>query len=127
MSIQNRQAQAKLQPPPLEHLEALTEYPWDDEESLNELHEAVIVKSTYDNRGSGAPNKQAGVYSESANDAALKFGIRLPPNFKISSDANVSHYLYKKIMKWGPAAQYDNYDFIPKHSSQNEQVKYIEN
>jgi hypothetical protein len=30
-----------------------------------------------DNNGSGgAPNNQAGIYSESANDAALRFGIR---------------------------------------------------
>ena len=74
MSIHNRQAQAALQPPSLEHLEVLTEYPWDDVESLNKLHEAVIVNSTDDNHGSVAPTNQ--VYSESANDAALRFGIR---------------------------------------------------
>jgi hypothetical protein len=28
-----------------------------------------------DNIGSDAPNNQAGVFSESANDAALRFGI----------------------------------------------------
>jgi hypothetical protein len=72
MSVHNRQAQAELQPPPLEHLEALTEYPWDDEE----LHEAVSLNSIDDNSASGTPNNQAGIYSESANDAALKFGIR---------------------------------------------------
>jgi hypothetical protein len=72
MSIHNRQAQAELQPSPLKHLEALTEYPWDDEKSLNKLHEAVIVNSMDDNSGSGAPNNQAGgVFSESANDAAF--------------------------------------------------------
>jgi hypothetical protein len=60
----------------LEHLEALTEYHWDDEESLNKLHEAVSTYSTDANSGYGAPNNQAGIYSESANDAAWKFNIR---------------------------------------------------
>ena len=75
MSIHNRQAQAELQPPPSEHLEALTKFLWDDEESLNKLHEAVSANSTDDNSGSGAPNNQAGLYSKSDNDAALMFGI----------------------------------------------------
>jgi hypothetical protein len=68
-------ALAELQPPTMEHLEAFTEYPWDDEESLNELQEAVIINSMDDNSSSGAPNNQAGVYSEFANDAALRFGV----------------------------------------------------
>jgi hypothetical protein len=59
-----------LQQPPLEHLEALTEYPWDDEESLFKLHEAVSANSTDDKSGYGACNNQAGIYSESTNDAA---------------------------------------------------------
>jgi hypothetical protein len=72
VGVHNRLTQAELQPPPLEHLEALTEYPWDDEESPYELHKAVIFNSTDNN----APNNQAGVYSESANDADLRFGTR---------------------------------------------------
>jgi hypothetical protein len=75
MSVHNRQAQAELQPPPLKHLEALTEYPWDDEKSLNELHEAISANFMDDNSNSGAPNNQAGIYSESANDAALRFRL----------------------------------------------------
>jgi hypothetical protein len=59
-----------LQPPPLEHLEALTEYPWDNEESPKKLHEAVITNSMDNNHSYGAPNNRAGIYSESANDAA---------------------------------------------------------
>jgi hypothetical protein len=54
----------------LEHLEVLTEYPWDDEESLNKLHEAVSTNSTDANSRYGALNNQVGIYSESANDAA---------------------------------------------------------
>jgi hypothetical protein len=59
----------------VEHQEALTEYPWDDKDSLDGLDEAYIGHFTEDeNNPSGAPNNQAGIYSESANNTALKFG-----------------------------------------------------
>ena len=61
-----------MQSPPLEHLEALTEYPWDNEESPKKLHEAVITNSTDNNSSNGAANNQAGIYSESASDAAKR-------------------------------------------------------
>jgi hypothetical protein len=54
----------------LEHLEGLTEYPWDDEESLNKLHEAGSTNSTDYNNTYGAPINQAGIYSEATNDGA---------------------------------------------------------
>jgi hypothetical protein len=50
-----------LHPPPVDHQEALTEYPWDN-----------FVED--ENNPSGAPNNQAGIYSEFANNTALKFG-----------------------------------------------------
>jgi hypothetical protein len=64
-----------LHPPPVEHQEALTEYPWDDKDSLDGLDEAYIGHfAEDDNNPSGALNNQAGIYSESANNTALKFG-----------------------------------------------------
>jgi hypothetical protein len=60
----------------VEHQEALTEYPWDDKDSLDRLDVASIGHfAEDDNNPSGAPNnQQAGIYSESANNTALKFG-----------------------------------------------------
>jgi hypothetical protein len=50
------------------------------------------------NNHSGAPNNQAGIYSESANNAALKFGIHFTTKqhhiselLEILSDANILH------------------------------------
>jgi hypothetical protein len=64
-----------LHPPPVEHQEALTEYPWDDKDALDGLDEASIGHfAEDDNNPSGAPNNKAGIYSESANNTALKFG-----------------------------------------------------
>ena len=64
-----------LHPPPVEHQEAFTEYPWDDKDSLDGLDEASIGNfAEDDNNPSGAPNNQAGIFSESANNTALKFG-----------------------------------------------------
>jgi hypothetical protein len=81
-----------LHPPPaLEHQETLTEYPWDDKDSLDGLD---------DNNPSGAPSNQAGIYSESANNTALKFGgiyfttekHHQTELLKILSNANALHY-----------------------------------
>jgi hypothetical protein len=77
MLVHNREAQAELQPPPLEHLGALTGYPWNDEESLDKVHEAVSTNSMDDNNNYCAPNSQVGVYSESANDAAQRFVLSI--------------------------------------------------
>jgi hypothetical protein len=82
----------------------------------------------------GAPNRRAGTYSESANDAALRFGICFTTKQnhetklqKILSDANASHYLCKEIIEWGCSAQRDNYDSNPQHLSLNAKVlKYLE-
>jgi hypothetical protein len=74
-ALKSRRAKAVLHPPPVEHQEALTEYPWDDKDSLDGLDEASIGHfAEDDNNPSGAPNNQAGIYSESANNTALKFG-----------------------------------------------------
>jgi hypothetical protein len=90
-----------LQPPPVDHQEALTEYPWDNEDSFDRLDEAAIGHFPMgdDNNPSGAPNNQAWINSESANNAALKFGIRFTTQqyhktklLKILSDANALHY-----------------------------------
>ena len=58
-----------------------------------------------DSLSPGVPNTQAGVYTESANDAALQFGIRFTTEqfhetklLKLLSDANAPHYLYKEVM-----------------------------
>ena len=53
-----------LQTPSVEHQEALTEYPWGDEDSLDGLDEAAIGHfAEDDNNPSGVPNNQAGIYS----------------------------------------------------------------
>jgi hypothetical protein len=75
----------------VEHQEVLTEYPWGDEDSLDGLDEAAIgYLAEDDNNPSGAPNNQAGIYSESAKNAALKFGSALPPN----SITKLSYYKF---------------------------------
>ena len=114
-------------PSALDAQESTTEYPWDDDDSQS------AESSEEDNVGPEPPNHQAGVYSESPNDAALRFGIRFTTAqfhetklLKILSDANASHYLYKEIMEWGRAAEHDNYNFNPTRSSRNAQVKYLE-
>jgi hypothetical protein len=83
----------------VEHQKALTEYPWDEEDSLDRLDEANIGLFAEDDiNPSDAPNNQAGIYSESANNVALKFGIRFSTKqhhktelLKILRDANASH------------------------------------
>ncbi len=49
--------------------EALTEFPWDDEASVEESDEAS-VEGPEDKSTGGASNINAGVYRESANEAA---------------------------------------------------------
>jgi hypothetical protein len=69
----NTQANTASQPLVAHAQEPLTEYPWDEVHSLQESEDA----SSIDNIVSpGAPNNKAGIYMESANDAALRFGIR---------------------------------------------------
>jgi hypothetical protein len=134
MSKNHRRAKAVVQPPPVEHQESLTDYPWDDEDSFYKVDEAANGNFTYDNNNSGAPNNQAGIYSKSTNTAALRYGIHFTTKqyhetmlLKILSDANTSHYLYKEVMEWGRAAKHANYDFNPNCSSRNAQVKYLMN
>jgi hypothetical protein len=127
-----RRAKNVLPSPPVDNEEALTEFPWDDEASVEESDEASVVGSEDESTG-GASNNNAGVYRESANEAALRFGIRFTTTqfhetklLKILSDANAPHYLYKDIMEWGRAARHANYNFAPRRSSRNAQMKYLE-
>jgi hypothetical protein len=62
-------------PLPVEHQEVLTAYPWDDDDSLDKVDEPAIGNFVDGDDGSGVPNSQQGIYSESGNNAALRFGI----------------------------------------------------
>jgi hypothetical protein len=103
MSGHNTRAKTAFQPPAAEGQESLTEYPWDEDDSVHESEDASSVKDII---STGAPNNQAGVYTGSANDAALRFGIRFTTEqlhetklLKLLSDANApQHYLYKEVM-----------------------------
>jgi hypothetical protein len=83
------------------------------------LDKADIGSFTDNNNVASGPNNRAGTYSESATDAALRFGIcfttkqfHKTKTLKVlSSEASASHYLYKEIIEWGCAAQHGNYDF----------------
>jgi hypothetical protein len=98
---------AVVQPPPVEHQKKLIDYPWDNEDSLHEVDETASGTFTQDNNGSSAPNNYAGIYSESANDAALRYGVHFTTEqyhktklLKILSDANaLQHYFYKEVME----------------------------
>jgi hypothetical protein len=91
-----------LHPSPVKHQETLTEYPWDDKDSLDGLDEASIghIAEDDNNPYSGAPNNEAGIYSKSANNTALKFGgicfttkqHHKTELLKILSDANALDY-----------------------------------
>jgi hypothetical protein len=90
-----------MHPPSVEHQEALTEYPWDNKDSLDGLDKASIGHfAENDNNPSGAPNNQAGTYSESTNNTALKLGgicFTTKQHYetellKILSDVNALHY-----------------------------------
>jgi hypothetical protein len=77
-----------MHPLSLEHQETLTEYPWDGKDSPNRLEEAAIGRFVVDhNNPYGAPNNQAGMYSESANNAALN----LVSNSPLSSIMKLSY------------------------------------
>ncbi len=115
---------------PLDAQESATKYPWDEDDSLYESEDASSIE---DNISTGAPNNHAGVYTESAHDAASRFGIRFTTAqfhetklLKLLNDANAPHYLYKKLINWGRAAEHDNYNFNPTRSSRNAQVKHLE-
>jgi hypothetical protein len=104
----------------------INDYPWKDEDSLDELVEAAIGNGSASTNGFEAPpTHPAGTFSESLNDSALR--SRKTKLLKILSDANASHYLYKEVMDWGSATHLDNYNFNPTRTSSNAQVKYIEN
>ena len=89
----------------MDNEEALTEFPWDDEASVEESDEASVEVPEDESTGS-ASNINAGVYRESANEAAMRLGIRFTTKqchetklLKVLSDANAPHYLYKDIME----------------------------
>ena len=68
----NRRKAAPVVQPLLVALPEANEYPWDDEDSLDELDETANENFVEDdNNPSGAPNNQAGMYSESANKMQL--------------------------------------------------------
>jgi hypothetical protein len=103
MSGHSTRANTASQPPAADAQEPLMEYPWDEDDYLHESEDASSLK---DILSTGAPNNQAGVYTESANDAALRFGMRFTTEqfnetklLKLLSDANAPHYLYKEIME----------------------------
>ena len=118
-------------PPEANHEDTMSVYPWDEDDD-NVMDELEDVN---DNNHTGLPNHAAdGIYSESAHEAAMRFGIRFTTEqfhttklLKIISDANAPHYLYKDIVEWGQAAQRDKYDFHPQRAGRNAQVKYLEN
>jgi hypothetical protein len=120
--------------PPMALQESI-DYPWDDEDSLDELVEAAVGNGVASTNGFEAPpTHPAGTYSESTNDSALRFGIRFTTEqyhetklLKILSNANTSYYLYKEVVDWGSAERLENYNFNPTRSSRNAQVKYVEN
>jgi hypothetical protein len=130
MSGHNTSANTASQPPAAEAQKSLTEYPWDQDDSVHQSEDASYVEGII---STGAPNNHAGVYTESANDAALRFGIRFTTEqfhetklLKLLSDANAPHYLYKEVMGRGRAAAHNNYNFNPTRTSRNAQVKYLE-
>jgi hypothetical protein len=115
-------------------LEESIDIPWDDEESLDESIEAALGNDEAStNEFEASTIHPAGTYFESTNDSALRFGIRFTTKqyhetklFKILSNANAPHYLYKEVMNWGSDAHLDNYHFNPTRSSRKAQVKYLE-
>jgi hypothetical protein len=122
-------------PPAVEANEALVDVPWDnDEDSIDDtLIQGDTSNVLEENDGAGGPNDQVGVYSDSAHDSAVRFGIRFTTEqyhetklLKLLSDANAPHYLYKDIIEWGRAANSNNYHFYPKRSTRQAQVKYLE-
>ena len=122
-------------PPSVEANGASAEVPWDnDEDSIyDELNHEDTSNDWEENNSAVGPNDRAGVYSDSANDSALRFGIRFTTEqyhetklLKILSDANAPHYLYKDIIEWGRAANGNNYHFHPQRSTRKAQVKYLE-
>jgi hypothetical protein len=130
VSRHNTSANTASHPPAVEAQESLTEYPWNEDDSVYESEDASSVEDII---STGASNNPAGISKESANDAALRFGIRFTTEqfyetklLKLLSDANVPHYLYKEVMGWGRAAAHNNYNFNPAHTSRNAQVKYLE-
>jgi hypothetical protein len=114
---------------------ASADVPWDnDDNSIDEELNHGDTSNVFDvNNGAVGPNNRSGVYSDSANNSALRFGIRFTTKqfhetklLKILSDANAPHYLYKDIIEWGRAAKGTNYHFDPQRWSRKAQVKYLE-
>jgi hypothetical protein len=74
-SKSRRKATSVVQTPPVALQESI-DYPWDDEDSLDELNEAAIGNNVASTNGLEAPpTHTAGTYSESIINSALRFGI----------------------------------------------------
>jgi hypothetical protein len=90
-----------------------------------------------DNNGAGAPNNSA--QADILNlpmmllQGCLVSALLVTRHYhktellKVHSDVNPSHYLYKKIIERGRAAQRDNYDFNPWCLLQNTHGSFLEN
>jgi hypothetical protein len=91
------------QPPAVDAQESLRQCPcWDKDDSLHESEEASQEGSI----GTGASDNQVGVFDESVNDAALRFGIRFTTKqfhksklVELSSDVYGPNYQYKDVME----------------------------
>ena len=67
-------------PPAVDAQESVTEYPWDEDDSFYESDDAFSIEA---NISTAAPNNEAGVYTESPNDAALVSVLLLPSFTKL--------------------------------------------
>ena len=118
---------------PINASEELNEYPWDDDDSLIESDSSIGLSDDNNSYAPNELNQHNGVFAESANNQALRYGCRFTSAqyhetklLKILSDANAAHYLYKDITEWGRVAREDDYHFNPSRSTRNAQVKYLE-
>jgi hypothetical protein len=120
--------------------DSCTEFPWHEDDSLDESDIDSVGSSVDDNNEAGAANNEAdngtngvGVYGETPHDSAYRFGIRFTTAqyhetklLKILNDANAPHYLYKDIIEWARFARQQNYDFMPDRCSRSAHMKQLE-
>ena len=125
-------------PKEVPQLEAAYRVPWDDDEGEDDFINQDFEEHANNDLLEGTTKTplsktSAGTYSESAHESALRFGIRYNTAqfyetklLKLLNDANAPHFLYKEIVEWARAAHGNKYQFDPKRSSRNAQVKYLE-
>ena len=127
MNSTRKPSKACALPPsqPINASEELNEYPWDDDDSLIESDSSIGLSDDNNSYAPNELNQHNGVFAESANDQALRYGCRFTSAqyhetklLKILSDANAAHYLYKDITEWGRVAREDDYHFNPSRSTQ---------